>query len=257
MASRQTFIAEIAVDLEYFLKTAHHQPLQIQLGSNAKIQLHIQRIVVRGKRFGRRAAGDGVHHWCFHFQITMAHEKFAYRLYRLAAYHKHTARLFAHDQIDMTLAILLFLICQAVEFFWQGAQCLGQQAQLAHAYRQLAGFGLEQHTDCAQNIAQIIMFERVMRSFAGIAIADVELHAPAHILQRRKTGLAHHAFQHHASGNAHLDRRGIQHLVAEIAVTGVQISRQMFTLKIIGKGYALCAYCSQFGAAFGDDFVFV
>ena len=52
------FVAEIAVDLEYFFETADHQSLEVQLRRDAQEQLHIQRVVVRHE--GRAAAPPGM-----------------------------------------------------------------------------------------------------------------------------------------------------------------------------------------------------
>ena len=65
VAHADAFVAEVAVDLEYPLKTAHHQALQVQLRGNAQIHLLVQRIVVRDKRLGIGPTGDGVQHGRF------------------------------------------------------------------------------------------------------------------------------------------------------------------------------------------------
>ena len=56
------------------------------------------------------------------------------------------ARVFVGDQVEITLAVFLFLVGQAVEFFRQRAQRLRQQAQIRDAHRELAGLGFEQRT---------------------------------------------------------------------------------------------------------------
>ena len=151
----------------------------------------------------------------------MAHEKFAYRLDHFGADDESLARLLVGDQVHMALAVLLFLVSQAVEFFRQRAQCLGQQAQAGHAHGKFVCFGLEQHARSTQDVAQIVMLERIMRRLAGIAIADEKLDAPAHVLHRGETGLAHHALQHHAPGHGHADMRRLQLVVAHRVVSTV------------------------------------
>jgi len=80
-----------------------------------------------------------------------------------------------------------------VEFLRQRTQCLGQQTHLRDTHGKFAGLGLEQHTHRAEDVAEVVMLERVVRFLAGISIADEQLDAPAHILHRGEAGLAHHA----------------------------------------------------------------
>ena len=56
---------------------------------------------------------------------------------------KYRAGVFIGDQIEITLAVFLFLIGQAMEFFRQGAQGLCQQAQTRDTNRKLARPGFE------------------------------------------------------------------------------------------------------------------
>ncbi len=59
---RQPLVAEIAVDLEHLLETAHHQPLQIELGRDPQIQRHIQGVVMGDEWPRGGAARDHLHH---------------------------------------------------------------------------------------------------------------------------------------------------------------------------------------------------
>ena len=53
------FIAEVAVQLENFFKTAHEEALEVQFGRDAHVQFHVQRIMVGDERTRRRAARHG------------------------------------------------------------------------------------------------------------------------------------------------------------------------------------------------------
>ena len=77
---RDALVTEIAVDLENFLESADHQPLQIELRRDAQVQVHVQRVVMRAKRPRRGAARDGLHHRRFDLEVIARDEELAHRL---------------------------------------------------------------------------------------------------------------------------------------------------------------------------------
>ena len=62
VARRHALVAERAVDLVDALEAADEQPLEVQLGRDAQVQLHVERVVVRHERPRGRAAGDRLQH---------------------------------------------------------------------------------------------------------------------------------------------------------------------------------------------------
>ena len=125
MARRDAFVAKIAVDLEHFLHAADHQPLEVELGRDAQIQVGIERVVMRNERARRSAARNRVHHRRLDLEVAPGDEELANCLHDLRARHEHAPRLRAGDQVDVTLPILLLLIGEPVEFLGQGPQRLG------------------------------------------------------------------------------------------------------------------------------------
>ena len=59
---RDPLVPEVAVDLEHPLDAADGQPLQIELGRDAQVEIHVERVVMRHERPRQRAAGDRLHH---------------------------------------------------------------------------------------------------------------------------------------------------------------------------------------------------
>ena len=88
---RNTFIAEISVDLEHPLKPTDQQALPVQLWRNAQKHFLVQRIVVGSERPGIRATWDGVQHGRFDFQEAVLHHEFANAANRFAAGHEALA----------------------------------------------------------------------------------------------------------------------------------------------------------------------
>ena len=82
---RDAFVAEVAVDLEHLLEAADDQPLQVQLGRDAQVQLHVERVVMRDERPRRGAARDRMHHRRLDFEVAARDEELADRLHRSAS----------------------------------------------------------------------------------------------------------------------------------------------------------------------------
>jgi hypothetical protein len=57
VAPRDAFVAEVAVQFEHLRVAADQQTLEVQFRCDAQVELHVERVVVRGKRPGRRTAG--------------------------------------------------------------------------------------------------------------------------------------------------------------------------------------------------------
>ena len=254
---RQPLVAEVAVDLEHLLEAADHQPLQIQLRRDAQEQLHVERVVVGGEGLGRRAAGDGMHHRRFHFEEVALDHEGADRLDDLRAALEGLARVVVGDEVEVALAVFLFLVGEAVEFFRQRTQRLRQQADRFGLDGQLALVGLEQGAGDADEIAQVPVLEGVVRFGAGDIVRHVDLDAPAHVLQGGEAGLAHHPLQHHAAGKLNLDGLAFQRFLGLVAMGSGQLARIVVAFKVVGEGDARCADRGELGAALGDDLVFV
>jgi hypothetical protein len=86
-----------------------------------------------------------VQHGRFHLQEAVLHHELADAGDRLAARHEALARLLVGHQVDIALAVLDFLVVDAVELVGQRAQALGDQAHLVGVDGELAHLGLEQH----------------------------------------------------------------------------------------------------------------
>ena len=224
MTWRNTFVAEVTVDLEHAIESAHHQTLQIKLWSDTQIHVDIQRIVMGDERTRRRAARDHLHHRGFHFHKVAAHHELANAGHDLRTNSEGVTRLLVGDEIKVTLTVARFLIGQAVELVRQRTQCFGQQAQFRTVNRQFAGFGFEQFAARAQDIAEIPLFELlVVDAFSQIVTRDVKLNPATHILQGHERGFTHDTTGHHTSGNADFDAEIFKLFVALLAIALMQL----------------------------------
>ena len=259
---RYTFIAKVAVDLKHPLKTADHQALQVQLGGNAQEHLLVQGIVVGAKRLGIGPTRDGVQHGRFNFQKAMAHHVLADAADRFAARHKAFARAFIGHQVDVALAVFDFLVVHTVELVGHGAQAFGQQANLGHMDRQLAGAGFEQAPFGADDVTQVPVLEVVVDVFANFVARQIQLDAPGAVLHGGKAGFAHHPLEHHPSRHpGQLALLG-QHFRGFVAMAVMQGGRMVGRFEIIGKGHGTTSGLAlaqhlEFVTAFRDELVLV
>ena len=111
--------AEITIDFKYPIKAPDHQTLEVKLRCDAQEHFHVERVVVRNKGLGRRAAGNHMQHRRFDFHEIMAIHKTPDRRHRISTRLKGTACLLVHDQIDIALPIFGFLIGESVKFIRQ------------------------------------------------------------------------------------------------------------------------------------------
>ena len=207
---RNAFVTEIPVDFEHALEAADNQPLQIKLGRDAQEHLHVERVVMRDERLGRRAAGNRMQHRRLDFHEVRLRHEVADRRERLRARDERLARFRRHDQVDVALAIAHFLVGETVELVRQRAQRFRQQAQFRAAHRQFALVRAKQHALRRDDVAQVPLLERVVDFRADVRRRDEELDLAAAVLHGRKARLAHHALQHHPAGERHLKRIGFE-----------------------------------------------
>ena len=193
VAHRDTFVAEVAVDLEHAVKATDNQTFQVELGRDAQVHALVQRIVVGAERFGIGAARNGVQHRRLNLQKTVPDHELADAADGPAACHETFARRLIHHQVNVTLAVLHFLVLHAMELVGHRAQTLGQQPHLRGMDGQLTGAGAEHVTNDTHDVAEVPVLEVFVNIGAQFLALDVDLDAPRAVLQRGETGFAHHA----------------------------------------------------------------
>src|SRR5690606_32531955 len=127
-----------SIDLVHALEAAHHEPLEIELGRNTKIERHVERIVVRHERPRRSAARDGLHHRRLDLDELAPIEKIANIAKNVATAPEDLSGALIDDEIDVTLAELELLVRNAVPFLRQRPQRLDEQPQRLDGDRKLA-----------------------------------------------------------------------------------------------------------------------
>ena len=149
-----------------------------------------------------------------------------------------------------------------MEFVRQRTDRFRDQAQRCHTNRQFTRFGFEERSFGTQNVADVVAFESVMRFLADGIVGNEKLDTSVStrtgsIHQGGERGLAHDAFEHHASCDANVDGSRFQRVVVLAVVLRMQISSLVAWTKIIGIGDTFLTQGGQFGTALCHDGIFI
>ena len=234
MADGNPFVAEVAVDLEDPLEAADHQPLQIELRGDAQEELHIQGIVMGHEGPGRRAAGDRLHHRCFHFEEIVGSHEFADQVDDPGALDENLPHLGVDDQVDIALPVTGLHVGQAVEFLRQGQKRLGQEPDRGDMQGEFAGLGPERDTRRADDIADVEGLEIGKDLVTDGVLLHVELDPPLPVLHLDKGGLAEGAAGNDPAGHRKCRRIFLDGFLVTIGVH--HISGGVLRPEIIGIG---------------------
>ena len=156
---RDPLVPEVPVDLEHPLHSADGEPLQIQLGRDAEIQVHVERVVMRDERAGERTAGDRLHHRRLDFEEAARRHERANRGDHAAPSLEYPARFGVDHEIQIALAVPNLDVGQPVPLLGKGQQALREEVQPGRPDGQLVGLGAEQPPLDANPVAEIEQLE--------------------------------------------------------------------------------------------------
>ncbi len=214
---RDALIAEIATDLVDPLKTAGDEPFQVQLVRDAQVQLLLELVVEGRKRPGCCAPVDRLQHRGFNLDESLPVQETADGRHDPGPGPKDIAHFGVDRQIDVALAVALFLVREGVEYLpillldhGQRAQGLGQEPQPLGTDAGFPGAS-EEHGSCGfDKVTQVqVLPEHGIDILTQEIAAQVQLDAAATVLDVGEGGLAHHADAHQPPDDCHLDRSGI------------------------------------------------
>ena len=203
MLGGNALVAEDAADLVDALHPAHEQPLQMQLGGDAEVEVRVEGVVVGDEGPGERAAGDALQDGRLDFEEAAGVEEAAERADHLwIARRRSLDTSSLADQIEVALTVADFDVAQAVPFLGEGAERLGEESQFGNLYRHLPGTGANQRSGRAHQVAQIEVAQPAVGLFAEGIGAKEQLHAAGAVAEVGEGGLAVAAEGQQASRDA-------------------------------------------------------
>ena len=138
VAGVDALVAEHATDLEHALEAADDEPLQVQLGRDAEVEIDVERVVMRDERARGRPAELVVSTGVSTSTKPAVGELAPDRRHRGEADREHASGVFVHDEVDVALPEAGVDVGEAVPLVGERAQRLGQQLEAVDLDRQLA-----------------------------------------------------------------------------------------------------------------------
>ena len=139
---RDALVAEVLADLVDPLQAADDEPLEVELGGDAEVEVGLELVRMRDERVRERAAVAWLEHRRLHLHEAFLVEVTADRRDDLRSRHERLARLLAHQQVDIALAVAKLGVLEAVERVGEGAADLRQQHELVDGKRRLPALRL-------------------------------------------------------------------------------------------------------------------
>ena len=199
-AIAEALVAEHPADLEHLLEAAGDQPLEVELGRDAQVHVHVERVVVGDERLRVRAAGQRMQDRRLDFDEPAVFEPAAHERHEPAAQLERLADVVAHPQVDVTLAVPGVGVGDAVPLVGERPRRFGEQHPLVDPHRELAA--LRRHHDRrAHRSSRRATARRSRRSPASPAAVANSWMRPVRVLQRAEGELALHPPQHQPTGD--------------------------------------------------------
>src|SRR5262245_44001576 len=242
MAHRDPFVAKVSIQLKYSFESSHQKALQKQLWRHAKIQIHIQGIVMGYERTRRRAPGNPLHHRRFHFQEIPFLEKAPQETHDARTFLEKISHFRIDHQIDVPLAIARLNVGKTVPLFGQGSQALGQQPQPLGFDRQFLGLRAKEAAPDSDNVAHIQGLKQSITLISELVLSRVYLDPSPPILDVKERRLPHFAHSHDPARYLELGGEVGQPLVTQTAELSENISGRMTWSKIVGVQRIACLF---------------
>jgi len=151
----EALVAEVLADLVHALQAAHDQPLQIELGGDAQVDVLVEGVVAGNEGLGEGASVARLQDRRLHLEEAGLVQVAADRAHHARAQLEVTPRLLVDEQIEVTLAVAGLGVAQSVEGVWQRPADLGQELKLANGQGRLTASRLERGAGGADDVAEV------------------------------------------------------------------------------------------------------
>ena len=202
---RDALVTEVAVDLVDAIEAADEQALEVELGSDPQVEVHVERVVVRLERPGDGATGDRLHHRRLHLEEAARVEKLPQRLDHAGAEQENRPRVGIDDEIHVALAVACLDVLEPMPLLGQRTKRLGQKGERLHGDGQLAGAGAEHLAGDPDEVADVELGEG--GEVPELIGPRIELDPSRLVLQVREARLAVMTDGDETTGQAHRPRR--------------------------------------------------
>ena len=211
-------VTEVAVDLEHPLEPADGQPLEVELGGDPEVQVHVERVVMRRERPRQRAAGNRLHHRRLDLEVAARRHELADRRDDAAAGLEDQPRVGVDDEIEVALPVADLDVGQAVPFLGQRQQAFGEEVQPRRPDRELVRPGPEQVAFDADPVAEVQQLEDLEVERRQRVLTDVDLNLGQAVGQDQEVRLAEGSDGENPAAGDRIDPLGFELVARPLAV---------------------------------------
>ena len=111
------FIAEDTAQLVDLVESANDEPLEVELGGDAKVEALVERVMVSCKGSRHRPSGHGHQHRGVDLDEPTSVQKATDAVDDAAAHQEDIHHVGVGDEVEVTLTVTLLHIAQAMELF--------------------------------------------------------------------------------------------------------------------------------------------
>ena len=165
MGAVHTLVAEVTTNLVHSLKTTNDETLEVELGSNTHVHIHIQSVVVSDERTSRCATSDSLQHWCLHLGVTCLIEYLTHGADDGCTFEEDVFDALVYYQVHITLAVALLWVVEAVVCYTifvfhdrEWAERFSQHGEFLCVHTDLAHLGAEGKTFDTNKVTYIKQF---------------------------------------------------------------------------------------------------
>ena len=194
-----TLVTEDSAYLVNAVHTADDESLEVKLGFDTEIHIHVERVEVRLKVTCGSRDLDGKKDGSIYLEEALIVEDCARFLEDLGALHEGFLYVGVDDEVNVTLTVTEVGILETVELFGKGKQGFGEKLDLLCMKRDLTRFGTESVAFDTEDITDIPFFEVCVIEFADFVALDVNLDLAFAVVEVSEGSLTHDTAAHHSA----------------------------------------------------------
>ena len=183
---RDALVAEVLPDLVHLLQPAHDQPLQVQLGRDAQVEVRVELVVVRDERPREGAAVAGLEHRRLDLDEAALVEPAPDRRHHAERVMKAARVSSFTSEVEVALAVARLGVLQPVVDVGQRPLDLGEEDQLVHGEGWLPTPRSGGCADRSDDVAEV----DVDRARAILGAEQLDAPRPVHEVEERELAVA-------------------------------------------------------------------
>jgi hypothetical protein len=201
MFTGEAFVTEDTTDFEDAVEAGDEHTFEIKFEGDTEEEVMIKGIHMGYEGFSGGATGDVVEHRSFDFGVFSIPKKLANFLNNLGPFKGTISGFGVNDEIQVSLAVNLVIIGEAVPFFGEGSEGFGDEGNGLGADGNFFGFSFKEGASNANDIADIEFFKIGVGRWADIILGDIDLDFAIAVEEFNKSCLTHIAVNDDTSGN--------------------------------------------------------